>query len=98
VRAQIADKEFHAGKSRALNLAGNTLWMTNTYAGISLAAVRLNAPSHEAMTFNSASGGNWGRPGLAVDSTGAAWFTTGDRVYDPTSTPPRYGNSVVGMG
>jgi len=88
---------FHAGKGWSLNLAGNVLWMANTYAGISVAAVRLDDPTHKVMTFNSASGGNWGRRGVAVDSTGTAWFTTGDGVYDPSSNPPRYGNSVVGV-
>jgi hypothetical protein len=32
-----------------------------------------------------------------IDSTGTAWTTTGDGIYDPTSDPPRYGNSVVGV-
>ena len=49
------------------------------------------------MTFNAASGGAWGRRGVPLDSTGTAWTTTGDGVYDPTSDPPRYGNSVVGV-
>jgi outer membrane protein assembly factor BamB len=34
---------------------------------------------------------------VAVDSTGTAWTTTGDGVYDLTSDPPRYANSVVGV-
>lgn len=88
---------FHVGKGWSLNLAGNVLWMANTYAGISVAAVRLDDPTHKVMTFYSGSGGNWGRRGVAVDSTGTAWFTTGDGVYDPGATPPRYGNSVVGV-
>ncbi len=48
------------------------------------------------MTVNSGSGGAWGRRGVALDSTGTAWTTTGDGIYDPTSIPPRYGNSVIG--
>ena len=32
-----------------------------------------------------------------IDSTGTAWTTTGDGIYDPTSDPPRYANSVVGV-
>jgi outer membrane protein assembly factor BamB len=42
-------------------------------------------------------GGAWGRRGAAIDASGTAWFTTGDGIYDPTSDPPRYGNSVVGV-
>ena len=49
------------------------------------------------MTFNAGSGGAWGRRGAAIDSSGTAWFTTGDGIYDVTSDPPRYGNSVVGV-
>ena len=49
------------------------------------------------MTWNAGSGGAWGRRGVAVDSTGTAWTTTGDGVYDLTSDPPRYANSVVGV-
>jgi outer membrane protein assembly factor BamB len=88
---------FHAGKGWSLTLDGNLLWMANTYAGISVAAVRLDDPSHTVMTFNAGSGGAWGRRGVVLDSTGAAWTTTGDGVYDPASDPPRYGNSVVGV-
>jgi outer membrane protein assembly factor BamB len=88
---------FHAGKGWALNLTGNVLWMANTYAGSSMAAVRLDDPSHRVMSFNSGSGGAWGRRGAAIDSSGTAWLTTGDGVYDPASDPPRYGNSVIGV-
>ena len=88
---------FYSGKGWALNLVGNTLWMANTYGGISIAAVRLDDPEHKVMTFNAGSGGAWGRRGVAVDSTGTAWTTTGDGVYDLTSDPPRYANSVVGV-
>jgi outer membrane protein assembly factor BamB len=88
---------FHAGKGWSLNLVGNVLWMANTYAGISIAAVRVDDPGHKVMTFNAGSGGAWGRRGAAIDSSGTAWFTTGDGIYDVTSDPPRYGNSVVGV-
>src|SRR3954453_1285143 len=36
---------FHTGKGWSLNLVGNVLWMANTYAGISIAAVRVDDPS-----------------------------------------------------
>ena len=49
------------------------------------------------MNFNAGSGGAWGRRGATIDSTGTAWSTTGDGIYDPTSDPPRYGNSIVGV-
>src|SRR3954469_22039492 len=88
---------FHEGKGWALNLAGNTLWMANTYAGISIAAVRLDDPQHKVMTYNAGSGGAWGRRGAVLDSQGNAYSTTGDGVYDPNSDPPRYGNSVIGV-
>jgi outer membrane protein assembly factor BamB len=88
---------FHTGKGWALNLVGNVLWMADTYAGITIAAVRLDDPSHKVMTYNAGSGGAWGRRGATIDSTGAAWTTTGDGIYDPTSDPPRYGNSIVGV-
>jgi hypothetical protein len=88
---------FHVGKGWSLNLVGNVLWMANTYAGVSVVATRLDDPTHKIMTWNSGSGGAWGRRGVAVDSTGTAWFTTGDGVYDLTSDPPRYANSVVGV-
>ena len=88
---------FHAGKGWSLNLNDNVLWLANTYAGISVAAVRLDDPQHKVMTFNAGSGGAWGRRGVTIDSTGTAWTTTGDGVYDPTSDPPRYANSVVGV-
>jgi hypothetical protein len=89
--------KFHEGKGWALNLVGQTLWMANTYAGISIAAVRLDDPKHKVMTFNAGSGGAWGRRGAVIDSEGNAYSTTGDGVYDPTSDPPRYGNSVIGV-
>ena len=88
---------FHLGKGWSLNLVDNVLWMANTYAGESISAVRLDDPQHKVMNFNSGSGGAWGRRGAVIDSSGAAWTTTGDGVYDPTSDPPRYGNSVVGV-
>jgi outer membrane protein assembly factor BamB len=87
---------FHTGKGWSLSLAGNVLWMQSTYAGISIAAVRLDDPKRHVMTINSGSGGAWGRRGVALDATGTAWTTTGDGVYDPTSDPPRYANSVIG--
>src|SRR5262249_23353241 len=84
---------FHVGKGWWLSLVGDVLWMANTYAGVSVVATRLDDPTHKIMTWNSGSGGAWGRRGVAVDSTGTAWFTTGDGIYDP----PRYANSVVGV-
>ena len=71
--------------------------MQNTYAGISVAAVRLDDPTHKVMTYFSGSGGAWGRRGVTVDSTGIAWTTTGDGIYNPTANPPNYGNSVIGV-
>ena len=88
---------FHLGKGWSLNLVDNVLWMANTYAGESISAVKLDDPRHKIMSYNSGSGGAWGRRGAVIDSTGAAWTTTGDGVYDPTSDPPRYGNSVIGV-
>jgi outer membrane protein assembly factor BamB len=88
---------FHTGKGWSLNLVGNVLWMANTYAGASISAVRLDDPRHKVMSFSSGSGGAWGRRGAAFDSKGVAWMTTGDGVYDPTSDPPRYANSVIGV-
>jgi len=85
--------KYHVGKGWSLNLVGNVLWMANTYAGVSVVATRLDDPTHKIMTWNSGSGGAWGRRGVSVDSTGTAWFTTGDGIYDP----PRYANSVVGV-
>jgi outer membrane protein assembly factor BamB len=87
---------FHTGKGWSLSLAGNVLWMANTYAGDTVSAVRLDDPAHKVMNFDAGSGGAWGRRGVAIDSTGTAWSTTGDGIYDPTSDPPRYGNSIVG--
>ena len=88
---------FHTGKGWSLNLVGNILWMANTYAQSSLAAVRLDDPQHKVMNFNAGSGGAWGRRGAAIDSAGTAWTTTGDGIYDPLSDPPRYANSVIGV-
>jgi len=88
---------FHLGKGWSLNLVDNVLWMANTYAGESISAVKLDDPRHKIMSYNSGSGGAWGRRGAVIDSTGAAWTTTGDGIYDPTSDPPRYGNSVIGV-
>ena len=89
--------KFYGGKGWALNLVGNTLWMQTTYGGASIAAVRVDDPEHKVMTWSAGSGGAWGRRGVAVDSNGTAWTTTGDGVYDLTSDPPRYANSVVGV-
>src|SRR3954453_19028526 len=88
---------FHEGGGWAHNLAGTTLWMANTYAGISIAAVRLDDPQHKGMTYNAGTGGAWGRRGAILDSQGNAYSTTGAGVYDPNSDPPRYGNSVIGV-
>lgn len=88
---------FHTGKGWSLNLVDNVIWMANTYAGESLSAVKLDDPQHKVMSFNAGSGGAWGRRGAVIDSTGTAWTTTGDGVYDPTSDPPRYANSVIGV-
>jgi outer membrane protein assembly factor BamB len=88
---------FHTGKGWSLTLAGNVIWMANTYAGDTISAVRVDDPAHKVMNFNAGSGGAWGRRGATIDSTGTAWSTTGDGIYDPTSDPPRYGNSIVGV-
>jgi outer membrane protein assembly factor BamB len=88
---------FHTGKGWSLTLAGNVIWMANTYAGDTISAVRLDDPTHKVMNFNAGSGGAWGRRGATIDSTGTAWSTTGDGIYDPTSDPPRYANSIVGV-
>ncbi len=61
---------FHAGKGWSLTLDGRTLWMANTYAGISVAALNLDDPKHKVMTFNAGSGGAWGRRGVTLDSSG----------------------------
>ena len=74
---------FHTGKGWSLNLVGNVIWMANTYAGDSISAVQLDDPQHKVMNFNAGSGGAWGRRGAVIDSTGTAWTTTGDGVYDP---------------
>ncbi len=88
---------FHTGKGWSLNLVDNIIWMANTYAGESISAVKLDDPQHKVMSFNAGSGGAWGRRGAVIDSNGTAWTTTGDGVYDPTSDPPRYANSVIGV-
>src|SRR5262249_9888726 len=88
---------FHAAKGWALNLVNNVLWMANTYAAISIVAVRLDDTEPKVMAWSAGSGGAWGRGGAVIDSTGTAWTTTGDGVYDPASDPPRYANSVVGV-
>jgi outer membrane protein assembly factor BamB len=90
---------FHLGKGWSLNLVDNVLWMANTYApdNASISAVKLDDPQHKVMNFSAGSGGAWGRRGAVIDSSGAAWTTTGDGVYDPTSDPPRYANSVIGV-
>ncbi len=86
---------FHGGKGWALNLVDDTIYMANTYANASIVAVRLDDPQHQIMTFNANSGGAWGRRGVAVDSTGTVFTTTGDGIYNPASN--RYGNSVVAV-
>ena len=48
---------FHTGKGWSLSLEGNVLWMQSTYAGISIAAVRLDDPTHKVMTINSGAAG-----------------------------------------
>ena len=88
---------LHTRKGWSLNLVGNVIWMANTYAGESISAVKLDDPQHKVMSFNAGSGGAWGRRGAVIDSTGVAWTTTGDGIYDPTSDPPRYANSVIGV-
>jgi hypothetical protein len=47
------------------------------------------------MFFSVGSGGMWGRRGVAVDSTGTAWSTTGDGISDAASG--KYANGVVGL-
>ena len=74
---------FFGGKGWALNLVGRTLWMADTYLGISIAAVDLDDPKHHVMTFNAGSGGAWGRRGAVVDSTGVAYLDDGRRRLRP---------------
>ena len=76
-----------AGRSRST--AASCGWRTPTPASRSRPC-NLDDPQHKVMTFNAGSGGAWGRRGVTLDSTGTAWTTTGDGVYDPTSDPPRY--------
>jgi outer membrane protein assembly factor BamB len=83
---------FTTGKGWALNLNGNTIWMPH---GRDLSAVHLDDPQHKVYTATAKSGGLWGRRGVAVDSTGTAWTTTGDGIYEPETQT--YGNAVVGM-
>jgi outer membrane protein assembly factor BamB len=86
---------FHTGKGWALNLVNDTIFMANTYAGASIVAVALDDPQHKIMTWNSGSGGAWGRRGAAIDSTGTAWTTTGDGIYSVAND--QYANSVAGV-
>jgi PQQ-like domain len=86
---------FHAGKGWALNLVNDTIFMANTYAQASISAVELDDPQHKVMSWSSVSGGAWGRRGAVIDSTGAAWTTTGDGVYNVANN--QYANSVVGV-
>jgi hypothetical protein len=53
--------------------------MANTYAQASVSAVELTT-RNKVMNWSSVSGGAWGRRGAVIDSTGAAWATTGDGV------------------
>ncbi len=86
---------FHTGKGWALNLVNDTIYMANTYANASIAAVRLDDPRHKVYTFNANSGGAWGRRGATIDSSGEVFTTTGDGIYDPATN--RYANSIVGV-
>lgn len=84
---------FATGKAWALNLVGNTLFMP--IGSGQLHAMDLNDPEANDMSISDGSGGMWGRRGPAVDSSGTAWTTTGDGVYDPSTN--KYGNSVMGI-
>jgi outer membrane protein assembly factor BamB len=86
---------FHAGKNWALNLTGDVLWMATTYAGASVVATRLSDPQHAVLSYDAGSGGVWGRRGVAVDSTGAAWMTTGNGPFDPAIG--QYADSVISV-
>jgi hypothetical protein len=83
---------FATGKGWALNLVGNIIYMPT---GGSVHAIRLDDPEHNVASWADGSGGMWGRRGVVVDSSGIAWSTTGDGVYDPDTK--KYGNSVVGV-
>ena len=83
---------FAPGKGWALNLYHDMIWMPH---GGSISATLLDDPRHNVMTFNAGSGGMWGRRGAAVDSTGAAWSTTGDGAYNAANF--QFGNSVVAV-
>lgn len=85
--------KFATGKAWALNLVGNTLFMP--IGSGQLHAMDLTDPESSDMSISDGSGGMWGRRGPAVDSTGTAWTTTGDGVYDPSTN--KYGNSVMGI-
>lgn len=83
---------FATGKGWALNLVGDTIWMP--HGGEKISAVRLSDPSH-VMTATDGSGGMWGLRGVSVDSTGTAWTTTGDGMYDPANG--KLANGIVGF-
>jgi outer membrane protein assembly factor BamB len=85
--------KFATGKAWALNLVGNTLFMP--IGSGTLHAMDLTDPEANDMSISDGSGGLWGRRGPAVDSTGTAWTTTGDGVYDPKTD--KYGNSIMGI-
>jgi len=82
---------FAKGKAWAMTLDGNVLWMPTTK---SVNAVRLDDTQHEIKPWISESGGIWGRRGVALDSHGVAWATTGDGTYD--AAKKEYANSIVG--
>ena len=85
--------KFATGKAWSLNLVGNTLFMP--IGSGTLHAMDLTDPEANDMSISDGSGGMWGRRGPAVDSTGTAWTTTGDGVYDPATK--KYGNSIMGV-
>ncbi len=85
--------KFATGKAWSLNLVGNTLFMP--IGSGTLHAMDLTDPEANDMSISDGSGGMWGRRGPAVDSTGTAWTTTGDGVYDPATN--KYGNSIMGV-
>ena len=88
---------FHTGKGWASTSSATCSgWRTRTPA-TRISAVRLDDPQHKVMNFNAGSGGAWGRRGAVIDSTGAAWTTTGDGIYDPDQRSAAYANSVVGV-
>src|SRR5439155_1306963 len=82
---------FHTGKGWSLNLVGNVLWMANTYAGITIAAVRVDDSRHKVMTFNAGSGGAWGRRGAASESDGTGLSTWEDSVGNRWILAPFWG-------